>query len=116
MHGRPQSRDAFTLEGEDQMVEQTLRNVFRKCDEKAISAEKKASEEGCYDPCKGTVNLIMIDGMVVITYTCPISTNIGCFSTIQKYGAALCEPIKVARYSHKDETLIAYNEGCRCMQ
>ena len=124
MYGRPQSRDAFTLQGDDQMPEQTrLGNSTTESNKGIIPDVKKALEkrlrtrrQDSYNPCEGTVNPIMIDGMVVYTYTCPISTNTGCFSTIQKYGAALCEPIKVTRYSHTDKTLIAYNKGCRCMQ
>ena len=105
------------------MSEQTMGNSTKASNKRIIPEAKKASKrrlrtrrQDYYNPCEGTVNPIMIDGMVVYTYTCPISTNIGCFSTIKKYGAALCEPIKVARYSHTDKTLISYNIGCRCMK
>ena len=124
MYGRPQPRDAFTLQCDDQMPEQTrLGNSTTESNKgtipdvkKALARRLKTRRQDSYNPCEGTVNPIMIDGMVVFTYTCPISAKIGCFSAIQKYGAALCEPIKVARYSHADKTLIAYNKGCRCRQ
>ena len=89
MYGRPQSRDAFTLQSKNQMPEQTFGNSTKERCKGIIPDVKKSLEKGLrtrrkdsHNLCEGTVYPILIDGIAVYTYTCPISTNIGCFAAI----------------------------------